>query len=153
MDKRTEINNALKAAIRNKDTVATSTLRLMLAALKDRDIAARGQGNTDGVNETEILSMLQSMIKQRQESIETYEKAGRPELAEREAKEIEVIRTFLPKQMGEDEMRGAVDDLIRELNVHDIKEMGKVMAALKTRYAGQLDMTRASGVVKERLAG
>ncbi|HIF25049.1 MAG TPA: GatB/YqeY domain-containing protein [Micavibrio sp.] len=152
MDKRTEFNNALKEALKSKDTVAIGTIRLMIAALKDRDIEARGKGNADGITDSEILSMLQSMIKQRQESQKTYEDAGRPELAEREAVEIEVIKRFLPQQLGEDEVRSKVDELIIELNVTDIKEMGKVMAELKSRYAGQMDMGRASGLVKERLA-
>lgn len=153
MDKRTEFNNALKQALKNKDQVAMSTIRLMIAALKDRDIEARGKGNADGISDSEILSMMQSMIKQRQESQKTYEDAERPELAAREAAEIEVIRQFLPAQLDDDEVRAKVDQLITELNVTNIKEMGKVMAELKTRYAGQMDMGRASGVVKERLAG
>lgn len=152
MDKRTEFNNALKEALKSKDAIAIGTIRLMIAALKDRDIEARGKGNADGITEAEILSMLQSMIKQRQESQKTYEEAGRPELAEREAAEIEVIKRFLPQQLGEDEVRAKVDELIIELNVTDIKEMGKVMTELKSRFAGQMDMGRASGLVKERLA-
>ncbi len=152
MDKRTDFNNALKEAIRNKDQVATATIRLMIAALKDRDIEARTKGNAEGISESEILSMLQSMIKQRQESSATYRDAGRSDLAEREEAEIKVIQNFLPKQMDEDEVRQTVEGLIIELGVSDIKEMGKVMTALKTRYAGKLDMARASGVVKERLA-
>ena len=153
MDKRAEFNSALKEALKAKEQVATSTIRLILAALKDRDIEARGHGKPDGIGENEILSMLQSMIKQRQESHKTYADAGRQDLADREAAEIDVIKRFLPAQMSEDEVRKTVDGLIAELNVHDIKEMGKVMAELKTRYAGKLDMARASGVVKERLAG
>jgi len=152
VDKRTEFNNALKEALRNKDQVATGTIRLIVAALKDRDIEARAKGNAEGIGENEILSMLQSMIKQRQESSKTYREAGRNDLAEREEAEIEVIKRFLPAQMSEDEVRETVEGLIAELNVHDIKEMGKVMAALKARYAGKLDMAKASGVVKERLA-
>lgn len=152
MDKRAEFNTALKDAVKSKDGIATSTVRLIMAALKDRDIEARGKGQPDGIGESEILSMLQSMIKQRQESHKTYEDAGRQDLADREAAEIDVIKRFLPAQMSEQEVKETVDTLIAELDVHDIKEMGKVMAELKTRYAGQLDMARASGVVKERLA-
>lgn len=153
MDKRTEFNNALKAAVKSKDQVATATMRLIIAALKDRDIEARGRGHAGGIGENEILSLLQSMIKQRQESSKTYRDAGRTDLADREDAEIKVINGFLPQQMSEEEVRATVDKLITELNVSDIKEMGKVMAVLKTQYAGKLDMARASGVVKERLAG
>lgn len=152
MDKRAEFNDALKQALKSKEEVATATIRLIVAALKDRDIEARGKGQAEGISDADILSMLQSMIKQRQESSKTYRDADRPELAEREEAEIEVIKRFLPAQMGESEVKETVDNLISELGVSDIKEMGKVMAELKTRYAGQLDMARASGVVKERLA-
>lgn len=152
MDKRTELNTALKEAVKSKDTVATSTIRLISAALKDRDIAVRGEGRAEGIGESEILSMLQSMIKQRQESSVTYRKAGRDDLADREDQEITVIRKFLPQQLDENEVRSVVDGLIEELNVTDIREMGKVMAELKSRYAGQVDMSKASGLVKERLA-
>lgn len=152
MDKRTEFNNALKEAMRAKDQVGTATMRLILAALKDRDIEARGHGHAEGIGEAEILSMLQSMIKQRQESQKTYADAGRMDLADRESAEIEVIKRFLPQQMGEEEVRKTVDGLIAELGISDIREMGKVMAELKTRYAGKLDMAKASGIVKERLA-
>jgi len=152
VDKRTEFNNALKDAMRNKDQIALATIRLIMAALKDRDIAARGQGKAEGISDAEILSLLQSMIKQRQESAETYKNAGRAELAAREEAEINFIRGFLPQQMGEDEIRQTIETLISELEVTDIRDMGKVMSALKSRYAGQIDMSRASGVIKERLA-
>lgn len=152
VDKRTEFNTALKEALKNKDTVATGTIRLITAALKDRDISVRSEGRAEGISESEILSMLQSMIKQRQESSKTYRDAGRDDLADREDEEIKVIKKFLPQQMSEQEMRDAVEKLITELNVTDIREMGKVMAELKNRYAGQLDMSKASGLVKERLA-
>lgn len=152
MDKRTEFNAALKEAIKGKDEVAVSTIRLILAALKERDIAARSAGNGEGVEDKEILSLLQSMIKQRQESAETYSKAERQELADRETAEIEVVRRFLPRQMDDTEVQGTVDQLIGEMGVSDIKEMGKVMAELKNRYAGQIDMSKASNIVKERLA-
>ena len=112
MDKREEFNAALKEALKSKDQTAMSTIRLMLAALKDRDIAARGSGKPDGIEEAEILSMLQSMIKQRQESAKTYCDAGREELAEREAAEIEVIQKFLPAQLGEDELAATIQNII-----------------------------------------
>ncbi len=150
---RDELNDALKGALKSKDKIALGTIRLIMAAIKDRDIDARSTGKGDQISEAEILSLMQSMIKQRQESSKTYKDAGRPELAEREDEEILVIRRFLPKQMDENEMRATVDGLIKELHVTDMREMGKIMAELKTRYAGQLDMSRASGLVKERLAG
>ena len=153
MSIRDELSDSLKQALRDKNQVRVSTIRLILAALKDRDISAREKGNSSGISDDEILSLLQSMIKQRKESFTTYSDAGRKDLADREEAEIEVITTFLPKQMDEQEIRSAVDNIIVELGVSDIKEMGKVMNELKSRYAGQVDMGRASGVVKERLAG
>ncbi len=152
MDKRTEINNALKEGMKARDELTVGTLRLVLAALKDRDINARGTGNTGGIGETEILSMMQGMIKQRQESADIFAKNGRPELAEKENGEIAVIRRFLPQQMDEAQMKKTVEGLISELNVSSVKDMGKVMGALKSRYAGQMDMAQASSLIKERLA-
>ena len=152
MEKREEFNIKLKESIKAKDSIATATMRLILAALKDRDIAARSQGKADGIDETEILSMLQSMIKQRKESITTYEDAGRTDLAEREQDEIKVIEEFLPQQLGDDELSAEVDKLITELEAKDIKDMGKVMGALKSRFAGQIDMGKAGGLVKTKLA-
>lgn len=153
MDKRTEFNNALKTAMREKSEVALATLRLINAAVKDRDIAARGQGKAEGISDSEILSLLQSMIKQRRESAETYRNAGREELAEREEQEILVIESFLPKQMNSEEAAAKIDELLTELQVSEMRDMGKVMAALKERYAGQMDMGQASGLVKQKLAG
>lgn len=150
---RSTISNRLKEVLKGKDQISTSTIRLIIAALKDRDINARTQGKAEGISDKEILSMLQSMIKQRQESALTYREANRDDLADREEAEIEVIQQFLPKQMNDTEICEVVDQLIKELNVADIQSMGKVMGALKERYAGQLDMSHASGVVKERLAG
>lgn len=152
MEKRAEINNALKEAMKNKDQLAVATIRLIIAAMKDRDIAARGTGNADGIGDAEILSMMQSMIKQRIESTEIYTKANRPDLAEQEKAEIEVIKRFLPQQMSESEVRAKVDALIAELGVKDIKDMGKVMNELKARFAGQLDMDKASGIIREKLS-
>ena len=151
MDKRTEFNNALKEALKSKDAIAIGTIRLMIAALKDRDIEARGKGNADGITEAEILSMLQSMIKQRQESAKIYCDAGREELAEREEAEIEVIQRFLPKQLSEDELRDVISKIIADTGASDIKDMGKVMGVLKSQYAGQVDMGKAGGIVKEKL--
>lgn len=151
MDKRTEFNIALKEALKNKDQTATSTIRLILAALKDRDIAARGQGKADGIGDDEILSMLQSMIKQRQESAKTYCDAGREELAEREEAEIEVIKGFMPAQLNDGEVATVIDEIIAETGASNIKDMGKVMGVLKSKYAGQIDMGKAGALVKEKL--
>lgn len=153
MDKRTELNNALKEAMKAKDEITVATVRLINAGIKDRDINARSSGNTDGIGDGEILSMMQSMIKQRQESAETYKGANRMDLYDREIGEVAVIQKFMPQQMSDAEVDTAISGLITELNVTDIKEMGKVMAELKTRYAGKLDMTKASGAIKKRLAG
>ena len=152
MDKRTEFNNILKEAMKARDEITTATMRLIIAALKDRDINARGTGKAEGITDAEIMSMLQGMIKQRQESADTYAKANRPELAERENKEIEVIKRFLPKQLSDDEVRKAIDGLIEDMNIRDMREMGKLMAELKSRFSGQMDMSKASGLIKERLA-
>lgn len=151
MDKRAEFNDALKKAMKSKDEIALSTVRLILAALKDRDIAARGSGNAEGVGEAEILSMLQSMIKQRRESVEMYKQAGRAELQEREEAEIKVIERFMPSQLSDAEVEAAISDIISKTGAKDIRDMGKVMAALKTAYAGRMDMAKAGGIVKTKL--
>ena len=148
---RQQISDALKSAMKDKDKCTTSTLRLVLAALKDRDIADRSKGNMDGLNDDGILSLLQSMIKQRRESITMYEKGGRMELAQGEAEEIAVIERFLPAQMSDDELKAAVAAAIEETGAESIKEMGKVMGALKQKYAGQMDFSKAGTAVKERL--
>ncbi|PCI41130.1 MAG: glutamyl-tRNA amidotransferase [Rhodospirillaceae bacterium] len=150
---RDQITETMKNAMRAKDTIPLATLRLILAAMKDRDIAARSKGNTVGITDDEILSMMQSMIKQRRDSIEMYEKGGRPELAEREALEITVIESFLPTQMGEGEVKAAVDAIMTELEATSMKDMGRVMAALKERFAGSMDFGKASGVVKAKICG
>ena len=152
MSIRDEFTTALKSAMQSKDQVAMSTIRLITAAMKDRDIAARGNGNDEGISDAEILSMMQSMIKQRQESSKTYTDNGRPELAEREEEEVRVIERFLPQQMSEEETSAAIDTIIADVNATNIKDMGKVMNELKTRYAGQLDMAKAGGAVKTKLA-
>ena len=149
---RDRLNDALKEAMRAKEAIAVSTLRLTLAALKDRDIAARGKGQTEGIDEDEILEMLQKMVRQRRDSIELYEKGDRGDLAEREAKEIEVIEQFLPKQMSDDDIQAAVAEVMTAVGAESIKDMGKVMGELKGRYAGQMDFGKASAIVKEKLA-
>ena len=149
---RSRLNDALKQAMKAKDERTVSTLRLILAALKDRDIAARSRNITEGIAEDEILGMLQSMIKQRRESIDMYEKGGRLELAEREREEIDVIQRFLPRQFSEEEMRRAIHDVIDEIGAKGLKDMGRTMKALKERYAGQMDFSVASGIVKAELS-
>ena len=151
MEIRAEINAKLKEALKNKDQVAMSTIRLIMAAMKDRDISARGSGNAEGINDNEILSMLQTMVKQRQESSVTYEAADRKDLADREKAEIVVIQSFMPKQLNDDEIANAVDEKIKEHDAQSIKDMGKVMGALKNDYAGQMDMARAGAIVREKL--
>ncbi len=148
---RVRLNDELKVAMKAKDTLATSTLRLILAALKDRDIAARDRGVTDGIGEAEIVEMMQKMVRQRQESRDIYATNNRPELAEKEAQELEVIERFLPKQLGEAEMQQAVEATVAEIGATSIKDMGKVMGALKAAYAGRMDFAKAGALVKAKL--
>ncbi len=149
---RARLNDDLKEALKAQDKIALATVRLILAALKDRDIAARSKGNCDGIGDDEILELLQKMVRQRRDSIEAYETAGRQELADREAGEIEVIKRFLPKELDETEVQSAVDQTIEELEAASIKDMGKVIGALKQRYSGRMDFSKASQMVKQRLA-
>jgi len=149
---RAAFSDALKEALKEKDQCAVSTIRLILAALKDRDIAARGNGKTDGIGDDEILAMLQTMLKQRAESIRLYEQGGRLELAEQEKAEMEVIRRFMPKQLDDDEMNAAVETVVKEIGAKELKDMGRAMAALKERYAGRMDFSKASGIVRQMLA-
>ena len=148
---RAALNNAFKSAMKDKEALAVSTLRLIQAAVKDRDIAARTKGYTDGISDDEILGLLQSMIKQRNESIEAFKKGGRMELAEQEAGEIAIIERFLPRQMSDSEVEKEVDTVIAEFNALTLKDMGKVMGALKERFPGRMDFSRASGFLKEKL--
>ncbi len=151
MDKRSEISAAMKNALKEKDKIALSTTRLILAALKDRDIAEREKGGSEGVSESEILLLLQSMIKQRQESSKAYSEAGRDDLAEREEAEVEVIRSFMPKQLSEGEVGNIIDEVISEMDSPQIKDMGKIMAFLKDKFAGQIDMGKAGAIAKAKL--
>ena len=150
---RQRLTEALKTAMLAKDTRTVSTVRLILAALKDRDIAARGRGVPDGITEDEILIMLQSMVKQRRESISLYEQGGRLELAQQEADEIVIINRFMPQQLSEAEMTGAIKAVVTDLGATGLKDMGKVMAALKERHAGQMDFAKASARVKAQVGG
>ncbi|GHD54658.1 aspartyl-tRNA amidotransferase subunit B [Thalassobaculum fulvum] len=137
--------------MRAKDSRAVATVRLILAALKDRDIAAREKGVMDGVGEDEVLAMLQTMIKQRQESIRLYEQGGRCELAEQEQEEIDVIRRFMPTPIEGAELETAVQTTIKEIGASNLKDMGRTMAALKERYPGRMDFSKASGIVRASL--
>ena len=152
MSLRIALNEALKQAMRTRDALATSVLRLILAALKDRDIAQRTNGQPDGLTDAEIVGMLQSMIKQRRESIKMYEQGGRPELADKEAAEIAVIESFLPKQMSDLEIRAVVDAVIAEIGATSLKDIGKVMAALRERHPGSMDFAKASAITKVALS-
>jgi uncharacterized protein YqeY len=149
---RDAFSERLKQAMRARESRTVSTVRLILAALKDRDIAARGSGNTEGIPEPEILRLLQGMVKQRRESIALYRQGNRPELAEQEEGEIVVIESFLPRQMSEAEIAAAARAAIADTGAAGIKDMGKVMAALRERHAGVIDMARAGPVVKQLLA-
>jgi uncharacterized protein YqeY len=149
---RSTLNDAMKEAMRNKDAAGLSTIRLILAALKDRDIAARSKGNYDGISEDEILQMFNGMIKQRRESISLYEQGGRCELAQKENEEIAVIQRFMPKQMEDAEVDAAVKAAIASVEAKGLKDMGRVMAVLKEKHAGQMDFTKASALVKQALS-
>jgi hypothetical protein len=148
---RQELTEALKVAMKARELRAVSTLRLILAALKDRDIAARTKGNTEGLNDDEIVELLHRMVRQRRESIALFEQGGRLELAQQEAEEIAVIERFLPKQLDEGATLAAIDATVAELGAASLKDMGRVMARLKEQFAGQMDFGRASQIVKSKL--
>tara|TARA_Y100001936_G_C15936391_1_gene592276 strand:- start:30 stop:494 length:465 start_codon:yes stop_codon:yes gene_type:complete len=148
---RIRLNDELKSSVQSKNLIRTSTIRLILAALKDRDISARSKGNTEGISDEEILSLLQTMVKQRNESVSMYEQGNRPDLVQREKEEIEVIYDFMPRQLSADEVGEAVDEAVDEVKAESVKDMGKVMAYLKEHYAGKLDFSLASQKVKQKL--
>jgi uncharacterized protein YqeY len=148
---REQFSETLKQAMKGKDALTLSTVRLIIAKLKEVDIEARGKGKAEPVGEVEIQQMLQGMIKQRRESISLYEQGRRPELAEKERGEIAIIERFLPTQLSETEIEAAVRAVIAATGAHGIKDMGRVMAALKERHAGQMDSAKASQVVKRLL--
>ncbi len=149
---RARFTATLKESMKARNERSVGTVRLIMAALKDRDIAARGKGNHDGISDDEIAQMLHSMIKTRRESITLYEQGGRIELAEQEREEIAIIETFLPKQMSDDEVAGAIKAAIAEIGAAGIKDMGKVIAALKAKHAGKMDFAKASAQVKQLLS-
>ncbi len=153
MSLRATLNDAMKEAMKAKDAKRLATVRLMLAALKDRDIAARSETSRELLGDDEILTLLAKMIKQREESATAYDAGNRPELAAGEREEIAIIRGFMPKQMDEAEAAAAIKAVIAELGASSIKDMGKVMAALKERYAGQMDFSKASAATKAALSG
>jgi uncharacterized protein len=147
---REKIAQALKAALKSQDKRRTSTLRLIQAAITDRDIANRGQGK-DAVSDDEITQILAKMVKQREESARAFEEGNRLELAEQERQEIEIIRDFLPKQLGEEDTRQACAQVISEVGADGLRDMGKCMNALKEKFPGQMDFSKASGMVKTML--
>ena len=152
MDMRERVNAALKDAMRSKEADRLSTLRLINAAIKDKDIAARGSGDDEaGVSNADILAIMGRMVKQRQESARAYEEGGRLELAEKELAEIKIIEEFLPKQLSKDEAAKAVDAAIAEVGATSIRDMGKVMGVLKEKFTGRMDFGKAGPMVKDRL--
>jgi uncharacterized protein YqeY len=153
MSLRAQLTDAMKEAMKSKDAKRLATVRLILAALKDRDIAARTETSKDLVSDDDILTLLAKMIKQREESATAFDAGNRPEMAAGEREEIAVIRTFMPAQMDEAAMKAAVAAVITESGAASIKDMGKVMAVLKERYAGQMDFSKASAATKDALSG
>ena len=151
MGLREQFNEQMKEAMKAKDTRRLSTLRMILAGLKDKDIANRTESSREGISDDEILSFLSKMIKQREDSMTAFVVGNRPELADAERAEIEIIREFMPKQMSAEDAKAAIAEIVKETGASSVKDMGKVMAALKERYAGQMDFGKASGMVKELL--
>lgn len=144
---REDLQKALKESMLAKDTQKVSAIRLIIAGMKEKDVDARGKGQKEA-SETDLMSMMQNMIKQRRDSIEMYLKGNRQDLADKEQAEITVIETFLPKQMNEEEMLAAVKAVVAETGASSMKDMGKIMGVLKTKYAGQMDMGKVSGIIK-----
>lgn len=148
-----QINADLKATMKARnDKLKVSTLRLITAAVKDKDIAARANDQCSGLKDEDILAVLTKMVKQREDSANTYEEAGRIELAEQERREMEIIQNYLPRQMSDQEVLAAVDDVITDIDAEGLKDMGKCMGELKSRYQGQMDFGKANKVVKDRLS-
>lgn len=151
MELRSQINAALKTAMKEKDAERLTTLRLINAAIKDREIAARGEGKEEGVSEAEVLAILGKMVKQRLESAKAFEEGGRIELADKERAEIKVIEDFLPRQLSDEEVKAAIESAIAASEASSIRDMGKVMGALKAQYTGQMDFGSVGPLVKELL--
>jgi len=151
MGLRTKITDSLKVAMKARDSARLSTLRLINAAIKDRDIIMRGEGLPEGASDADVLAILGKMVKQRQESARAYEEGGRLELAEREIVEISVIEGFLPRQLSDAEIANAISDTIAATDANSIRDMGKVIGALKSKYTGQMDFGRVGPMVKDLL--
>lgn len=149
---REQLKKALIEALKNKDEKKTATIRLINAAIKDKDIEARPKGITDGIDDTAVMSLLQSMVKQRKESIEMYKQGNREDLVASEQAEIDIINQFLPQQMNEEETKQAIAAVIQETGATSIKDMGKVMGGLKAKYAGKMDFSTASQLIKTLLS-
>ncbi len=152
VDMRAKINAALKEAMRDKDQGRLSTLRLVNAAIKDREIAMRGTSEEHEISDTDVMQILGKMVKQRHESARAYEEGGRLELAEQELSEIKVLETFLPRQLNDDEVKAAIDAAISEIEASSIRDMGRVMGVLKGKYTGQMDFASVGPRVKDRLS-
>ena len=148
---REKLNSELKKSIINKDLVATKTIRLIIAAIKDRDIVVRTEGNQNGISEADIISLLKKMQKQREESIQLYTKGNRMDLVQSEEDEIKIIKQFLPKQMNDDEIKNLVKEAIKLNDAKSIRDMGKVMRYLKEKYSTNMDFSKASKFLKEKL--
>lgn len=151
MGLRSKINDSLKDAMKSRAKERLSTLRLVNAAIKDMDIALRGEGKDEGASEADVLQILSKMVKQRQESAKTYEEGGRLDLAESELKEITIIEEFLPQKLNDTEISAAIEAVMSEVGASSIRDMGKVMGGLKAKYTGQMDFGQVGGLVKERL--
>jgi uncharacterized protein YqeY len=151
MSLRERITTEMKAAMREKNSARVSTLRLINAAIKDQDIAARGKGESEGVGEADVLAILGKMVKQRQESARAYEEGGRLELAEKEREEIVILEEFLPRQLSDEEVAKAIADAIAATGAESIRDMGKVMGALKSKYTGQMDFGAVGPRVRDML--
>jgi hypothetical protein len=151
MDMREKIAQALKDAMKSRDTERLSTLRLINAAIKDREIALRSEGDGDTVGDPEVLAIMGKMVKQRQESARAYEEGGRLELAEKELSEVRVIEDFLPRQLSPEEVQAAIDAAIKAIGAGSIRDMGRVMGELKSKYTGQMDFGAVGPMVKARL--
>ena len=152
MELKERVNVALKDAMKAKDAMRLSTLRLINAAIKDRDIALRGENSDEGVGDADVLQILGKMVKQRNESARAYDEGGRLDLAERERSEITVIEEFLPKKLSEDETAAAIDRAISKTGASSIRDMGKVMGELKAKFTGQMDFGKVGPMVKSRLS-
>lgn len=153
MSIRQDILDQTKDAMRAKDKLRVSALRLMSAAIKDRDIAARSSDRCEGIEDGEILAILAKMVKQRQESITTYDDNGRPDLAERERAEMDILREFMPQPLSDDDLNAAIDGFVSECDATCLKDMGKIMGKIKAAYPGRVDMGKAGALVKARLTG